>query len=101
MDHLLYLDAFTLRLAAVWELHRLRRWPDSANPHFFVIRNSAVDESGPPVSVGAIQKPFRELGLPAGILRMDRVFDEARHSADPGRLIELFGLSPPAPPSTS
>lgn len=93
MDHLIYLDAFILRLATAWELQRHRRWPDSSNPHLFVTRNTAVDDSGPPISAGVVQKPFKRLGLPAGVLRVDRIYDEARHSADPVRLMELFGLS--------
>ncbi|UUU37812.1 hypothetical protein [Streptomyces sp. NBC_00162] len=93
MDHLVYLDAFTLRLATAWELQRHRRWPDSSNPHFFVTRNTAVDDSGPPISAGVVQKTFERLGLRAGALRVDRIYDEARHSADPVRLMELFGLS--------
>ncbi|MFF3556194.1 hypothetical protein ACFYXL_22635 [Streptomyces tsukubensis] len=28
-----------------------------------------------------------------GLLRVDRIVDEARHSGDPVRLMELFGLS--------
>ncbi|MFI6006831.1 tyrosine recombinase XerC [Streptomyces sp. NPDC051366] len=93
MDHVIYLDAFILRLVTAWELQRHRRWPDSSNPHLFVTRNTAVDDSGPPISVGVVQKPFKRLGLPAGVLRVDRIFDEARHSGDPVRLMELFGLS--------
>ncbi|MFF0000067.1 hypothetical protein [Streptomyces avermitilis] len=89
LDHFIYLDALTLRLATAWELQRHRRWPDSSNPHLFVTRNTAVDDSGPPISAD----PFKRLGLPAGVLRVDRIYDEARHSADPLRLMELFGLS--------
>jgi integrase len=93
MDHVIYLDAFTLRLATAWEFQRHRRWPDSSNPHFFVTRNTAVDDSGPPISAGVIQLLFQRVGLPASRLRVDRIVDEARHSADPVRLMELFGLS--------
>ncbi|MGP3632693.1 hypothetical protein ACTU45_04860 [Streptomyces sp. 24-1644] len=93
MDHVVYLDVFTLRLTREWELQRHRRWPDSSNPHFFVTRNTAVDDSGPPISAGVVQLLFQRVGLPAGQLRVDRIVDEARHSADPVRLMELFGLS--------
>ncbi|MEU6212770.1 hypothetical protein ABZ891_23050 [Streptomyces sp. NPDC047023] len=93
MDHVIYLDAFTLRLVTAWELQRHRRWPDSSNPHFFVTRNTAVDDSGPPISTGTVQLLFQRVGLPASRLRVDRIVDEARHSADPIRLMELFGLS--------
>ncbi|MFG2409537.1 hypothetical protein ACGFR8_35440 [Streptomyces brevispora] len=50
MDHIVYLDAFTLRLATSWELQRHHRWPDSSNPHLFVNRNTAVDDSIPPIA---------------------------------------------------
>ncbi|MFG2878753.1 tyrosine recombinase XerC [Streptomyces sp. NPDC048337] len=93
MDHVIYLDSFTLRLATAWELQRLRRWPDNSNPHLFVTRNTAVDDSGPPISAGTVQQLFQRVGLPAGRLRVDRIVDEARHSADPVRLMQLFGLS--------
>lgn len=93
MDHVIYLDSFTLRLATAWELQRHRRWTDSSNPHFFVTRNTAVDDSGPPISAGVVQQLFQRVGLPAGRLRVDRIVDEARHSADPVRLMQLFGLS--------
>ncbi|MFI6956533.1 hypothetical protein ACIBJI_24055 [Nocardia sp. NPDC050408] len=36
---------------------------------------------------------FQRVGLPAGRLWVDRIVDEARHSADPVRLMDLFGLS--------
>ncbi|MFF4512948.1 site-specific integrase [Streptomyces mirabilis] len=93
LDHVICLDAFTPRLATAWELQRHRRWPDGSNPHFFVTRNTAVDDSGPPISAGVVQHLFQRVGLPAGRLRVDRIVDEARHSADPVRLMQLFGLS--------
>ncbi|MFG2512571.1 hypothetical protein [Streptomyces sp. NPDC048584] len=40
-----------------------------------------------------VQQLFQRVGLPAGRLRVDRIVDEARRSADPVRLMELFGLS--------
>lgn len=55
VDHVVYLDEFTRRLATAWELHRFHRWPDSSNPHLFVNRNTAVDDSGPPISTAAVQ----------------------------------------------
>ncbi|MGW0580154.1 hypothetical protein ACWD25_30265 [Streptomyces sp. NPDC002920] len=35
----------------------------TANPHLFVIRNTAVDDAGPPISAGVVHKPFKGLGL--------------------------------------
>ncbi|MET7607019.1 hypothetical protein [Streptomyces avermitilis] len=76
MDHVIYLDALTLRLATAWELQRQRRWPDSSDPYFFVTRNTAIDDSGPPISAGVFQLLFQRVGLPAGRLRVDRIVDE-------------------------
>ncbi|MFQ6148514.1 hypothetical protein ACLMNJ_36570 [Streptomyces seoulensis] len=81
------------RLATAWEFQRHRRWPDSSNPHLFVTRDTAVDDSGPPISAGVVHLLLQRVGLPAGHLRVDRIVDEARHSADSVRLMEFFGLS--------
>ncbi|MDX3537370.1 site-specific integrase [Streptomyces sp. MB09-01] len=92
-------DRLMVALVAVYALlpgqlaHLRRSDPDSSNPHFFVTRNTAVDDSGPPISAGVVQLLFQRVGLPASRLRVDRIVDEARHSADPVRLMELFGLS--------
>ncbi|MEU8868243.1 hypothetical protein [Streptomyces umbrinus] len=55
---------------------------------------TAVDDTHPPVSANAINKPLRRAGCQTGRLRMDRILDEAGHIADPLHLIRLFGLSP-------
>ncbi|MGA5418287.1 hypothetical protein [Streptomyces pseudogriseolus] len=47
----------------------------------------------PPISTGAVQQLLQRADLPAGRLGVDRIVDEARHSADPVRLMQLFGLS--------
>jgi site-specific recombinase XerD len=66
IDHLLYLDEFTLKLATAWALERRRRWPDSSNPNLFITRNTAVDDSGPPISDGVVSLVFRRIGVTAG-----------------------------------
>ncbi|MFB7383482.1 hypothetical protein ACFC6U_38530 [Kitasatospora purpeofusca] len=53
----------------------------------------AGDLTGPAISAGLLRKPFRTIGLTAGAVRTDRIFDEARHTADPVRLMRLFGLA--------
>jgi hypothetical protein len=93
MDHLIYLDEFTMRLATAWERERYERWPDSTNPYLIVSRNTAVEDSPSPVTTNMVRKPFRAIGLTPGALRTDRIFDEARHTEDPVRLMRLFGLS--------
>ncbi|MER5184478.1 hypothetical protein ABT009_40225 [Streptomyces sp. NPDC002896] len=62
-----------MKLATAWGLERHRRWPDSTNPHLFVTRNTAVNDSHPPISIGVVRKPFRQLGLTASALRVDRI----------------------------
>ncbi|GAB7189069.1 hypothetical protein ATKI12_8900 [Kitasatospora sp. Ki12] len=52
-----------------------------------------VDITGPAVSAGALQKPFRTIRLTAQSLRTGRILDEARRSADPVRLMLLFGIA--------
>ncbi|MCL3999152.1 hypothetical protein M4438_37665, partial [Streptomyces lavenduligriseus] len=93
LDHVLYLDNLLMTLTTAWIRERHQRWPDSTNPHLIVSRQTAVDLTGPAVSAGLLRKPFRTIGLTAGALRTDRILDEARHTADPVRLMRLFGLA--------
>jgi hypothetical protein len=46
-----------------------------------------------PVSHHYISRCFSPAGITAGQLREDRILDEARHTADPVRLMRLFGIS--------
>ncbi|WP_162624870.1 hypothetical protein [Streptomyces cadmiisoli] len=93
LDHVIYLDAFTLRLATAWELHRHRRWPDSSNPPPLCHPQHRRRRLRPTRQRWLGPAALPRVGLPAGRLRVDRIVDEARHSADPVRLMELFGLS--------
>ncbi|MFE1882786.1 hypothetical protein [Streptomyces diastatochromogenes] len=94
LEHTIYLDELTFRLATAWLSERARRWPSSTNPYLLVTARTAVDDSHPRSCPEAINKPLRRLALQAGRLRADRILDEARHTADPVHLIRLFGLSP-------
>jgi hypothetical protein len=40
-----------------------------------------------------IDRCFRPLGITPSQLRADRILDEARHTADPVRLMRVFGIS--------
>ncbi|MGW1295907.1 hypothetical protein [Streptomyces sp. NPDC002533] len=40
-----------------------------------------------------MKTPFQRGGVNADKLRQDRLFDEARHTVDPVRLVRVFGLS--------
>lgn len=90
--HTLYLEELTHTLASRWLAYRHSRWPASGNPHLLVTQRSALDPADPPVSVGSLR-----LALPPGItlqqLRQDRILDEAAITADPLRLIRLFGIT--------
>ncbi|MGH3249849.1 MAG: hypothetical protein ACRDOI_27120, partial [Trebonia sp.] len=89
--HVIYLDEVTLGCADAWLRDRHDRWPRTANPHLFISRVTATDIV--PVSYHYISRCFAPTGITAGQLREDRILDEARHTADPVRLMRLFGIS--------
>ncbi|MFF2517675.1 hypothetical protein [Streptomyces sp. NPDC058086] len=90
--HTVYLEEFTHRLAAEWLSERHRRWPASTNPYLLVSQQSAMDPDHPPVTATMIKRHFRDLRLSLSQLRQDRILHEARISADPLRLMRLFGI---------
>ncbi|MFI9780405.1 hypothetical protein ACIHCV_37950 [Streptomyces sp. NPDC051956] len=92
MTHIVYLDDLTSELATAWLRERYQRWPRSPNPHLLVSRVSAADEVGPMMSTEVIKTVFERIGIPSGKLRQDRIYDEARHTADPVHLMRLFGV---------
>ncbi|MEU2388473.1 hypothetical protein ABZ606_28060 [Streptomyces sp. NPDC012461] len=92
LDHVVYLDELTMDLMTAWIIERVERWPDCANPHLIVSRQTAVDDLHPLVSAEVVKSPFDRVGISAGKLRQDRLFDEARETADPIRLIRVFGV---------
>jgi hypothetical protein len=105
--HTVYLDELTHGLAVAWLRERQRRWPCSSNPYLLVSQQTAVDPTHPPVTLPVIDRCFRPLGMSPSQLRADRILDEARHTADPVRLMRVFGLadttaypSAAAPPAT-
>ncbi|MFE5862153.1 hypothetical protein ACFQ77_16590 [Streptomyces virginiae] len=90
----LRLDDLTQHLITRWLAERHRRWPASTNPHLLATAQTSADDTHPKVNPQAINKPLGRIGLQASRLRTDRILDEAKHTADPVRLIQLFGLSP-------
>ncbi|MFD9356482.1 hypothetical protein [Streptomyces sp. NPDC060031] len=92
LDHVVYLDELTSELATSWLRERYRRWPRTGNPHLLVSRVSAADEAGPRMSTEVTKTVFERVGISARKLRGDRIYDEARHTADPVHLMRLFGL---------
>ncbi|HEV8653346.1 MAG TPA: hypothetical protein VG276_29110 [Actinomycetes bacterium] len=91
--HTVYLDGLTHRLAVAWLRERQRRWPYTSNSYLLVSQQTAVDPSHPPVTLAVIDQCFRPLGITPSQLRADRILDEARHTADPVRLMRVFGIS--------
>jgi hypothetical protein len=55
-------------------------------------RVSAADETNPRVSTEVTKTVFERVGISARKLREDRIYDEARYTADPVHLMRLFGL---------
>ena len=86
------LDELTYQVLTAWLSYRSRRWPNTANPHLLLSRESALRLG--PVSQPWINRILR--GLPATLerLRIDRQLDEAITSGgDPLHLAEVFGIS--------
>ncbi|MEU2284230.1 hypothetical protein ABZ614_20180 [Streptomyces sp. NPDC013178] len=92
LRHTLYLEELTHQLAADWTVYRHQRWPASANPHLLVSQKSAVDPDHPAVSIGLLSGALPR-GLTLSGLRQDRILNEAAESADPLRLMRLFGIT--------
>ncbi|MFD0507900.1 hypothetical protein ACFQ0G_44300 [Streptomyces chiangmaiensis] len=90
---LVYLDEFTLSLIASMLKKRATRWPYSTNPHVLITRVAAHDPADPPMSPYAFQRIFRQLGFSDRQLRIDRILDQARETADPVHLMKVFGIS--------
>jgi integrase len=85
------LDDLTRRALGDWLLYRRRRWPNTANTHLLISKESALHLG--PVSHPWINRILR--GLPATLerLRVDRHLDEAIISGgDPLHLAEIFGM---------
>nr|WP_324611413.1 DUF4158 domain-containing protein [Streptomyces sp. NRRL F-5755] len=92
LRHTLYLEELTHQLTADWLTYRHRRWPTSTNPHLLVTQKTAPDPDQPPVSPGTLHL-VPPKGLTLSGLRQDRILDEAAETADPLRLMRLFGIA--------
>jgi len=85
------LDDLTHRLVREWLDYRRRRWPNTANPHLLVNRETALGHR--PASHTWI---LNLRGLPGTVerLRIDRQLEEAMASGgDPLHLAAVFGIS--------
>ena len=92
LRHTLYLEELTHQLAADWTTYRHRRWLASTNPHLLVSQKTAVDPDHPAVSIGTLRAALPQ-GLTLDGLRQDRILNEAFESADPLKLMRLFGIT--------
>ncbi|MFB8776288.1 hypothetical protein [Streptomyces broussonetiae] len=92
LRHTLYLEELTHQLAADWTTYRHLRWPASANPHLLVSQKTAVDPDHPAVNIGTLRAALPK-GLTLASLRQDRILNEASESADPLKLMRLFGIT--------
>ncbi|WP_326763227.1 hypothetical protein OHB35_53060 [Streptomyces phaeochromogenes] len=92
-DHIVYLDEITAALATAWIRERHRRWPRTTSPYLLVSRVSAADETNPIMSDEVTKAVFERVGITAGKLREDRIYDEARHTDDAVHLMRTFGLA--------
>jgi hypothetical protein len=85
------LDELTHQLLLDWLTERRRRWPNTANPHLIINKQTA--SSTRPVSDNALTAPFRGRAATVEALRVDRQLDEAlTYGPDPLHLAVVFGL---------
>lgn len=85
------LDELTHQLLLDWLADRRRRWPNTANPHLIINKQTASTIR--PVSDNALTAPFRRRAATLEALRVDRQLDEAlTHGPDPLHLAVVFGL---------
>jgi hypothetical protein len=86
------LDELTHRLVLEWLTDRRGRWPNTANPHLIINKQTASTTR--PVSENALTAPFRAGAATLEALRVDRQLDEAlTHGPDPLHLAVVFGLT--------
>ncbi|MEV2221768.1 hypothetical protein AB0E01_18075 [Nocardia vinacea] len=85
------LDELTHQLLIDWLEHRRRRWPNAANPHLIINKQTASTTRS--ISDNALTAPFRRQAATLEALRVDRQLDEAlTHGPDPLHLAVVFGL---------
>ncbi|MFF7230034.1 hypothetical protein [Streptomyces sioyaensis] len=93
LDHEVCLDDFALRLVKDWLIERHQRWPLSTNPYLIVSPITALHVDRPAVGISNFTALRDRIGINATQLRQDRFLDEARETADPVRLMRLFGIT--------
>ena len=85
------LDELTHRLLIDWLEYRRTLWPNTANPHLIINKQTASTTRA--ISDNALTAPFRRRTATLEALRVDRQLDEAlTHGPDPLHLAVVFGL---------
>lgn len=92
--HIVRLDELTHRLVAEWLTERQKTWPRTTNPHLLISRATVYHPQLLPLAHSYTYPVLHKLGVSATQLRVDRLLDEARHSAGPVHMMRLFGISP-------
>ncbi|MFD5978176.1 hypothetical protein [Streptomyces bacillaris] len=82
-----------LRLVKKWLAERHHRWPLSTNPYLVVGPLTALHVDRPSVGIANFSSLRDRIGINFTQLRQDRFLDEARETADPDRLMRLFGIT--------
>ncbi|MGW3983592.1 hypothetical protein [Streptomyces mirabilis] len=93
LDHEICLDDFALQLVKDWMTERHRRWPLSTNPYLIVSPLTALHIDRPSVGISNFKSLRDRIGINFTQLRQDRLLDEAQETADPVRLMRLFGIT--------
>ncbi|GHD58113.1 hypothetical protein GCM10010317_046830 [Streptomyces mirabilis] len=93
LDHEICLDEFALQLVKEWLTERHRRWPLSTNPYLIVSPLTALHIDRPSVGISNFSSLRDRIGINFTQLRQDRFLDEAQETADPVRLMRLFGIT--------
>ncbi|WP_405988013.1 hypothetical protein [Streptomyces sp. NBC_00986] len=90
--HARHLDDLTRQAITDWLTYRRRRWPNTANPHLLVNRQTALGTE--PVSRLWLTSPVRHQAATLERLRVDCQLEEAlTHGPDPLHLAEVFGIA--------
>lgn len=86
------LDELTHRVLSDWLTYRRGRWPNTANPHLIINKQTASTTR--PISENALTAPFRGGAATLEALRIDRQLDEAlTQGPDPLHLAVVFGIT--------
>ncbi|WP_406429248.1 hypothetical protein [Streptomyces sp. NBC_00147] len=93
LDHVICLDEFALRLVKEWLAERHHKWPLSTNPYLIVSPLTALHIDRPAVGIANFSTLRDRIGINFTQLRQNRLLDEARETADPVRLMRLFGIT--------